>query len=208
MAAIATLQPDLISGDNIAQEIGAVFSRCWSSFYHAAFRQLGNAAEAEDAVQDALLSACKYRHQFRGQAQLSTWLTAIVINAARMRLRSRPRHLHMSLNEPKRDDASFTLFDRLPDPGPSPEQQCRASELADRASRFMAELSPPLRQAFQLRAFDGLPIREMAGMLGVPEGTVKARLNRARTKLRRLIDKSQSQRANSPSRQPSNSIVK
>jgi RNA polymerase sigma-70 factor, ECF subfamily len=45
---------------------------------------LGNKADAEDAVQDAVLAACKHLNQFRGDAQLSTWLTAIVINCARM----------------------------------------------------------------------------------------------------------------------------
>src|ERR1700747_497224 len=67
------------------------------SLYRGAYRLLGNKADAEDALQDAVLAASKHLNQFRGDAQLSTWLTAIVINCARMQLRRRPRHKHRSL---------------------------------------------------------------------------------------------------------------
>src|ERR1700733_16089980 len=64
------------------RETQDVFSRCRPSFYRTAYRQLNNAADAEDAVQDALLSAYKHLDQFKGQAQMSTWLTMIVMNCA------------------------------------------------------------------------------------------------------------------------------
>jgi hypothetical protein len=69
-----------------AQELDSVVSRYLPMFYKRAFRFLGNRPDAEDAVQDALLSAYQHLGQFRGQAQLSTWLTTIVTNAARMKL--------------------------------------------------------------------------------------------------------------------------
>src|SRR6266699_289620 len=81
------------------REMQDVLSRSLPSFYRKAYRQLGNAADAEDAVQDALLSAYKHLDQFKGQAQMSTWLTAIVINSARMQLRRRPRQIHLTLDE-------------------------------------------------------------------------------------------------------------
>jgi len=70
------------------REMQDVLSRCLPSFYRKAYRHLGNAADAEDAVQDALLSAYKHLDQFKGQSQMSTWLTTIVINCARMHLRN------------------------------------------------------------------------------------------------------------------------
>jgi RNA polymerase sigma-70 factor (ECF subfamily) len=75
--------------DERAQEPDNAASRNLPMFYKRAFRFLGNGPDAEDAVQDALLSAGKHLGHFRGQAQLSTWLTAIVTNAARMQLRRR-----------------------------------------------------------------------------------------------------------------------
>src|SRR5258708_28553185 len=73
-----------------------VLSRCRPLFYRKAYRQLGNAADAEDAVQDALLSAYKHLDQFKGQAQMSTWLTAIVTHRPLLQIAQRPRppHLH------------------------------------------------------------------------------------------------------------------
>lgn len=175
--------------DKTAREMDAVFSDHWPLFYRTAFRQLGNAADAEDAVQDALLSAYKHRGQFRGQARMSTWLTAIVINSARMQLRRRPRHTHVPLEEHDPDHGVLPLVELLPDHGPSPEEQCRKSDLAQNVLQLAQQLSPTLLRAFQLRHLDGLTIGEMTEALGVAEGTVKARIARARAKLRSLTHK-------------------
>src|ERR1700723_1671250 len=99
-----------------AQELDGVVSRYLPMFYKRAFRFLGNMPDAEDAVQDALLSAYKHLGQFRGQAQLSTWLTTIVTNAARMKLRRRDSG-YFSLDQEHEDDGlsySEGLFDSKP----------------------------------------------------------------------------------------------
>src|ERR1700726_2806202 len=101
-----------------AQELDGVVSRYLPMFYKRAFRFLGNTTDAEDAVQDALLSVYKHLGQFRGQAQLSTWLTTIDPNAARMQLRRR-RSSCLSLDEEQGDDGQ-ALSERLPDSTPSP----------------------------------------------------------------------------------------
>ena len=81
---------DIANSASVAREMEDVLSRRLPSLYRSAYRFLGNAADAEDAVQDALLSAYKHLDQFRGQSQMSTWLTVIVGNCARMQLRRRP----------------------------------------------------------------------------------------------------------------------
>src|SRR5258708_26502169 len=122
-----------------AQELDNVVSRYLPMFYKRAFQFLGNATDAEDAVQDALLSAYKHLGQFRGQAQLSTWLTSIVTNAARMQLRRRRRR-YPSLAEEQGEDG-LTLSERLPDSRPGPEQVCSAAELRDRLVNGVKQLS-------------------------------------------------------------------
>jgi RNA polymerase sigma-70 factor (ECF subfamily) len=169
------------------RELQDVFSRYLPLLYRTAYRYLGNTADAEDAVQDALLSAYKHLDQFRGQAQISTWLVAIVSNCARMQLRRRPRQLHLSLNEQFGDEQGYTVSDRLADCGPSPEEAYQDAELHERIMQFAEELSPPLRRAFQLRDLDGLTTSEAAQILGVVDGTVKAQVARARAKLTRLV---------------------
>ena len=169
------------------REMQDVLLRCRLSFHRVAYRQLGNAADAEDAVQDALLAAYTHLDQFKGQAQMSTWLTAIVTNCARMQLRRRPRQTHFSLDEQSQGEREYSWSELLADRGPSPEDECWKSELRRRLMQFAAELSPPLRKAFQLRDLDGLTTSEAARILGEPEGTVKAQLARARAKLRLVI---------------------
>jgi RNA polymerase sigma-70 factor, ECF subfamily len=168
-----------------AHELDKVVSLYLPMFYKMAFRFLGNATDAEDAVQDALLSAYKHLGQFRGQAQLSTWLTTIVTNAARMQLRRR-RKSYLSLEEQQVENG-LTLSERLPDSRPGPEELCSTSQARDRLVEGAKQLSPTLRRAFQLRDIDGLTTKEAALVLGVPPGTVKAQLARARAKLAGII---------------------
>jgi RNA polymerase sigma-70 factor (ECF subfamily) len=174
-------------GQGVDEEMNRAVSRSRASFLRSAYRFLENAADAEDAVQDALLSAYKHIDQFRGEAQMSTWLTAIVSNSARMQLRRRPRHTRVSLDEPIGEEQEYTLSDQLADRRPSPEDEYRKSELRARLEELVTQLSPPLRKAFQLRDLDGLSTSEAANILGLPTGTLKAQLARARAKLRRLL---------------------
>lgn len=191
-------RPEVRILEKEAREMQDALSRYRPSFHRAAYRQLGNAADAEDAVQDALLAAYKHLGQFKGQAQMSTWLTAIVTNYARMQLRRRLRQPHLSLDERSQGEREYCWSERLADCGPSPEDECRYSELRGRLSQFAARLSPPLRKAFQLRDLDGLTTSEAAHILGEPEGTVKAQLARARAKLRRVMRRTLYARTCSP----------
>lgn len=173
--------------ENVAREMDDVLARHQASFFRSAYRFLENTADAEDAVQDALLCAYKHIDQFRGDSQISTWLTAIVSNSARMQLRRRPRQTHVSLDEPIGQEQQYSMSERLPDHRPSPEDECRSSELHAHLKDLVTQLSPPLRKTFQLRELEGLTTSEAAHILGVAEGTVKSQLARARAKLRRLM---------------------
>jgi len=157
------------------------------TLYRRAYRLLGNSADAEDAVQDALLAAYTHLDQFKGQSQIGTWLTAIVLNCARLQLRRRQRHVNMPLDESFGETETRSIGDRLVDHEPSPEDQCSRVELSRTLESFHSQLSPTLRKTFQLRDIDGRSIRETAQILGVPSGTVKAQSARARKKLKELM---------------------
>ena len=167
-----------------APGLESVVSRYLPMFYKRAFWYLGNAADAEGAVQDALLSACKHWEQFRGHAQLSTWLTAIVINTSRMQLRR--RRATLSLDQ-EYGEEGLALSERLSNFTPNPEEACSNSEVREQLLKLSKQLSPTQRKAFQLRDLDGLTTKETAHRLGVPEGTVKAQVARARLKLSQII---------------------
>jgi len=120
----------LFIDQNATQTLQQVLSNCLPSLYRRAFRILHNAADAEDAVQDALLAAYTHMGQFRGRSQMSTWLSAIVHNCACMQLRKRARRVHLPLEEQNAEAYELSLSERLADQRPGPEEECRQSELS------------------------------------------------------------------------------
>jgi RNA polymerase sigma factor (sigma-70 family) len=176
---------ELVDHQSAARKLQDVLSLRLSFFYRCAFRLLGNAADAEDAVQEALLAAYKHINQFRGQSQISTWFTTIVRNCALMQLRKRQRQIHFPLDRDFGEEQPRFLWEGLADERLSPEEEFRNFELTSRLRKCTALLSPTLRRTFQLRVVDGLSIVETARILGMPHGTVKAQLVRARAKIAR-----------------------
>jgi RNA polymerase sigma-70 factor (ECF subfamily) len=139
-------------------------------------RYLPSFADAEDAVQDALLSAHVHLPKFAGRASLSTWLHRIVVNESLMRLRAR-RYTIVPLGD---DDIHVSRH-------ASAEAVLIANEEEAQLRGWIAALSPTLRDTLLLRCKD-FSIQAIAQTLGVPQGTVKARLSRAKDILRRKAD--------------------
>jgi RNA polymerase sigma-70 factor, ECF subfamily len=190
-ATVLQLSPESIAVEcdrSKVQELTEVITQRSARFLRIALGHLNNVADAEDAVQDALLSALTHVQQFRGQAKMSTWLTTIVTNSARMKLRQRLVSAQVALD--KTDAQQDLLEDIVSDTRPGPEEAYREREIVETLALATSRLSPTLRTTFQLRAVDGLSIRETADLLGVPAGTVKARLARARVRLREVMRKS------------------
>jgi RNA polymerase sigma-70 factor (ECF subfamily) len=185
------------------QAFGHILSSRLTSFYRKAYRMLGNAEDAEDAVQDALLAAYAHLDQFKGQSEMSTWVTTIVHNCALLLLRKRRRHVYVSLDEPTAEPEAVSGSERLADHRPNPEDECHHSELSTRLTHFYSRLSPTLSRTFQLRDIEGLSIRETARILRIPRGTVKAQSARARKQLKELMQRALRARSrNLPKNQP------
>ena len=153
-----------------------------SLLYRTAFRQLGNHEDAEDAVQDALLSAFCHLSQFEGRSQMSTWLVRIVINAARMRLRKRQRQTALSIDEMGNQQGD-TVWDQFADARPGPEESYRETELRELLNVKLKCLSATFRDAVQLVYLDGFNGQEAAQALGIRQSALKSRISRARAQL-------------------------
>ena len=162
-----------------SQAVEALFRRYQRPLFQTALRVLGNAEDAEDALQDGFLSAYRNLKRFEGRSQFSTWLTLIVINAALMRRRSAKARPAVSLDEAPRED-ELPVTERFAAEGPNPEQVFAGTELREMISANLDELSPLLRTAFVLREVEGYSTGEAAKKLGVTENTLQARLWRAR----------------------------
>ena len=164
------------------QAVETLFRRYQRPLFQTALRVLGNTEDAEDALQDGLLSAYRNLKRFEGRSQFSTWLTRIVINAALMRRRSAKARPAISLDEPPRED-DLPATERFADNGLTPEQVFANTEIREMLSENLDQLSPLLRTAFVLREVQGYSTGEAAKKLGVTENTLKARLWRARHQL-------------------------
>jgi RNA polymerase sigma-70 factor (ECF subfamily) len=170
---------DAIAGDQGALEV--LFAQHSRALFQTALRLLGNAEDAEDALQEAMLAAYRNLPRFEGRSQFSTWMTRIVINAALMRRRSKRAHPALSLDDSTEEKTP--IAERFADGRPSPEQIYAGTELSERVKENLQTLSPLLRNAFELRELEGLSADEAARALGVSRNTLKARLWRARQQL-------------------------
>jgi RNA polymerase sigma-70 factor (ECF subfamily) len=150
------------------------------SFHRMAMRWLRNREDAEDAVQEAMLSAFKNLARFDGRSQMKTWVTAIVINAVRMQMRR--RRVQMISLEHCGQDGQQSISEILADPRPRPDDTSMEAELRVLLNRLWSCLPASQQSALKLRQ-DGLAIKEIAELLGVAVGTVKARLTRGRKRL-------------------------
>ena len=173
-----------LKGNQAALE--ALFARHSGALYQSALKLLGNPEDAEDALQEGMLSAFKNLRRFEGRSKFSSWLTRIVINAALMRLRSQRAHQTVSADQPL-GEAEVTLAEQLADPAPDPERLYARKELRRLLDRNLTELPPDMRTAVLLRDIEGLSTQEAAEALGVPENTLKSRLHRARLQLAEQI---------------------
>src|SRR5260370_34137466 len=113
-----------------SQAVETLFRRYQRPLFQTALRVLGNAEDAEDALQDGLLSAYRNLRRFEGRSQFSTWLTRIVINAALMRRRSAEARPAGSLDETPRE-GELPAAERFADYGPHPEPVFASPEIRE-----------------------------------------------------------------------------
>ena len=147
--------------------------------FRLALRMCGNEADADEVAQEAFLSAWKALPNFRGDSRFSTWLYQLTSHAA--------IDLMRSLSFVNEDDESCEL-DR-PDPAPGPQQQAEQSETRQAVRDAIGQLSPEYRQIVVLRFLQELSYEEIGAVLKLPPGTVKSRLNRAKSQLKGILSK-------------------
>jgi RNA polymerase sigma-70 factor (ECF subfamily) len=153
--------------------------------YSLALRFLRSREAAEDVTQDALIRAYQARNRFRG-GSLRAWLLRITANAAIDELRRARRRRLRSLDAiGGREDGRQWL--EVADPSPSAEALAANSELRVQLEHALGQLSPDLRMVVLLSDVHGMSYAEVATGAGVPLGTVKSRLSRARARLRDLL---------------------
>ena len=152
--------------------------------YHLALRMCGNEEDALDVAQDAFLAAWKGLPSFRGESGFSTWLYRLVSNAAIDHLR-RTKHQRGNVSL---DDEELNLD--APDPNPGPQEHAEGAELQQTVQEALNTLGDDHRTVLIMREVQGLSYEEISGALNIDLGTVKSRISRARTALRKFLLKS------------------
>jgi RNA polymerase sigma-70 factor (ECF subfamily) len=145
-----------------------------------ALAALGSREEAEDATQDAFVTAWQKLSGFRGDATFRTWLLTIVWRKALDRRRTLKLWWTRTGSPSWRDEGEDDPIARLETERPNPEQQAVARELSRRVSTEIARLAPKLRDTLLLAASGEHSYDEIAAMLAIPLGTVKWRVAEAR----------------------------
>lgn len=160
-----------VNGDREA--FGVLVARHRDRLWRVALRTLGDADDAADAVQEALISAFRSAATYRGEAAVTTWLHRIVVNACLDLARRRAARPSASLDTAARadvaDEAAAASFD--------------ASDAAAAVHAGLRRLPIDLATAVVLVDIEGMSVREAAQVLDVPEGTVKSRCARGRARL-------------------------
>jgi len=155
--------------------------------YGVAHRMLGDSDSAADATQDSFIKAYKRLDQFHGNgASFRSWLMRIVVNTCYDVLRSRRRQSERIVNFDL-DCGDDDWSSNLRDPGERPEEYVLRLEDAARIQKAIEALPVDQRTVLILSDIEGLPYNEIADIIGVPAGTVKSRLSRARVRARELI---------------------
>jgi RNA polymerase sigma-70 factor (ECF subfamily) len=169
--------------DGRRDAFGLLVSRYQARLYNAAIRLVDNAEDAADVVQDAFLNAYQALHSFKGDAEFFTWLYRIAFNAA------------ISLKRKKRAAVSLDAVGtegRIEPDDPSeyvkPGAAIERTEDETQLQEAITRLSHEHREVLVLKDIEGLKYEEIAEILGVPIGTIRSRLHRARLELRQLLD--------------------
>ncbi len=154
--------------------------------YNQAYRIMGESDAAEDAAQEAFISAFRRLDTFQG-GSFRAWLLRIVTNRCYDMLRYRKRRPVTDLHPEGRDGEEIESPGWLADPGESPEERALRRELNAAIQECLQNLPPAFRTVAVLVDVQGLDYQEAAEALGKPVGTVKSRLSRARARLRECL---------------------
>ena len=145
----------------------------------------GNAADAEDVLQETFVGAFRGLRRFEGRSSVRTWLSRILVTQVAVQRRRGGRHRHLSLSaaEARADEGGADA----PSPAAGGPAGASAADSRMDLDAAIQSLSPDHREVVVLREIEGMSYEEIAEVLGVPRGTVESRLHRARLELRRRL---------------------
>ena len=160
--------------------------------FNIAYRMLGNSEEAKDLAQDVFISVFESIKDLKEEIKFDGWLTQITLNHCRNRWKYLKRRQYFSSDS--LDDPIETEDGSVPravyDPSDNPEILFEKKMIQQWIQRGLMELKEDRRELLVLREFQGFSYEEMSESLGLPEGTIKSKLHRARMDLKEVLERS------------------
>lgn len=163
-------------------------NRYEKKIYRLGLNITGNPEDAEEVLQEAFLKAFEHLPEFREDSRFYTWIVRIAVNEGLMKLRKRRTGREISMEDTMTEDGEVVPRE-FTDWKPNPEQRMAQTELETILQNAIQTLSPTFRTVFHLRDVEGLSTEETAQLLDLSVGAVKARLFRARLRLREELSK-------------------
>jgi RNA polymerase sigma-70 factor (ECF subfamily) len=156
--------------------------------YNITFRMLGNRAEAEDVAQEVFITVFKTIETFREESKFSTWLYRVTVNHCKNRIKYLARRHDRDRDE--LDETSNGSNGAIGGPAPaSPDRALEGAQMEKLLQEAIGNLDDEHRVVVVLRDVEDLSIEEICEITGLPDGTVKSRLHRARLALRKKLQR-------------------
>ena len=177
--------------DGDAAAFDTLVNRYTSEIYAVLFRLTQDAEEAKDLTQETFLRALKAVKNFRGDADLKTWLYRIAVNESRNRFRwwkRRRREKTISLDQEIKSGEGATIHETLSGNSENPEAETLRRERQTALRNALTKLPDNFREAIILRDIQGLSYEEVANALETNIGTIKSRIARGREELRKMLE--------------------
>lgn len=176
------------AGDREAFDI--LVEKYYKKIYNLAYRFVGEPEEANDLAQEIFTAAYQNMRRFRGDAKFSTWLFQIAANRGKNRFKYLKRRGHFA-NRAQRDgeDEKDALQREIPDDTTNPENLYASKQIRKIVQDAIEDLEPDHKEIVILRDIEGFSYDEIAQILGLPEGTTKSRLHRARMVVKEKLKK-------------------
>src|SRR5262245_40901176 len=175
---------ECLAGDTTA--FGELVRRYQDRLYNTVYRLVDNAEDALDVVQEAFLNAYQSLDSFKGDSLFFTWLYRIAVNTA-ISLKRKKRVLVRIPDRNGENSIDPAAPSEMTRPGHALEQ----AEEEQKLHKALARLSPEHRTVLVMKELEGQKYEDMADTLGVPIGTIRSRLHRARLELRELLEQEQ-----------------
>ena len=177
----------LLTGQGDRAAFDEIVRRYSSRMVNVAYKMTGDRDLAEDVAQETFYRAYRSAATYKQIAKFSTWLYTIAINLCRNELRRR-KHKFYSLEEMAERDEEAGVRVNIEDEKAKPDRDVEQRELGRLIMQAIDQLPEKFRRPLVLRDVEGLSYEETGEILNLPEGTVKSRINRARQRVKEIIE--------------------